>query len=162
MHLNIAQRLYALFSVAQFFHIQSAPGIVRTRAGSRPGDSVADLLFSLAQADFLQAVRERTASLADTDPVLANVEERPSSIIPVWADDAIVLLAQQSTSQLIASAQHTLEVVHSEYTRRAMAPNCAPGKSEALFCFRGLGAPAARQEICTRKAGLLRSGHQQP
>ena len=147
--------LIRAFLCGTFFHVQGAPGIVRTRAGSRPGDSVADLLFSLVQADFLQSVREHTAGLAATEPVLACIDDGPSSIIPVWADDAAVLLAQQSTPQLVAAAQHTLSVVHCEYTRRAMAPNYAPGKSEALFSFRGPGVPAARQEIHVRNTGLL-------
>ncbi|CAE7453916.1 DAW1 [Symbiodinium pilosum] len=122
-----------------FFHIQGAPGIVRTRAGSRPGDSIADLLFSLVQADFLQAVRARIGGLAASDPVLASLELPINSVIPVWADDAVVLLAQRTTPQLLQAAKHTLEAVHGEYTRRAMAPNYAPGKSEALFSFKGLG-----------------------
>ena len=130
--------LIRAFLRGTFFRIQGAPGIVRTRAGSRPGDSIADLLFSLVQADFLQAVRARVDGLAATDPVLSSLELPVRSIIPVWADDAVVLLSQRTTSQLLQAARHTLEAVHGEYTRRAMAPNYAPGKSEALFSFKDL------------------------
>ena len=147
--------LIRVFLCGTFFHTQGAPGFVRTRAGSRPGDSVADLLFSLVQADFLQAVRARVAGLATTDPVLSSLELPTESAIPVWADDAVVLLAQHTTSQLLQAAKHTFEVVHSEYTRRAMAPNYAPDKSEALFSFKGIGAPAARQDLYIRQAGIL-------
>ena len=147
--------LIRVFLSGTFFRIQGAPGIVRTRAGSRPGDSIADLLFSLVQADFLQAVRTRIGGLAASDPVLASLELPISSVIPVWADDAVVLLAQHTTQQLLQAAAHTLEAVHSEYTRRAMAPNYAPGKSEALFSFKGPGAPAARQELYIRQAGIF-------
>ncbi|CAE7781809.1 unnamed protein product, partial [Symbiodinium pilosum] len=122
-------RLLALLKV------QGAPGIVRTRAGSRLGDSVADLLFSLVQADFLRSVREQTECLADTDPVLGSVDDGPSSVVPVWADDAANLLAQRSTPQLIAAAQLTLSVCGS------------------LRIYPG--APDARQEVYIRQAGLL-------
>ena len=83
--------LIRVFLCGTFFRIQGAPGIVRTRAGSRPGDSIADLLFSLVQADFLQAVRARAGGLAASDPVLASLELPINSVIPVWADDAVVL-----------------------------------------------------------------------
>ena len=102
--------LIRAFLCGTFFQVQGAPGIVRTRAGSRLGDSVADLLFSLVQADFLRSVREQTECLADTDPVLGSVDDGPSSVVPVWADDAANLLAQRSTPQLIAAAQLTLSV----------------------------------------------------
>ena len=89
----------------------------------------------------------RIGGLAASDPVLVNLELVVDSVIPVWADDAVVLLAQRTTQQLLQAAEHTLEAVHDEFTRRAMAPNYAPGKSEALFSFKGPGAPAARQEL---------------
>ena len=147
--------LIRAFLCGTFFQIRGAPGIVRTRAGSRPGDSVADLLFSLVQADFVRAVRAQIAEFATTDPVLSRVADGPLSVVPVWADDAAILLAQPTTQQLLEAARYTLSTVHCEYTRRAMAPNYAPGKSEALFSFRGIGAPAARQELFIRRAGLL-------
>ena len=103
--------LIRAFLSGTFFCIRGAPGIVRTRAGSRPGDSVADLLFSLVQADFLGSVRAEIADLATTDPVLGAMEDAPSSIVPVWADDAAVLLAQPTTPQLLQAAQRTLSVV---------------------------------------------------
>ena len=84
-----------------------ASAIVRTRTGSRPGDSIADLLFSLVQADFLQAVRARVEALAATDPVLSSLELPVRSIIPVWADDAVVLLSQCTTSQLAGNLAHS-------------------------------------------------------
>ena len=147
--------LIRAFLCGTFFQIRGAPGIVRTRAGSRPGDSVADLLFSLVQADFLRSVRGEIADLAATDPVISKLEDNSSSIAPVWADDAAVLLAQPTTQQLLTAAQHTLSIVHREYTRKPMVPNYAPGKSEALFSFKGTGAPAARQELYIRRAGML-------
>ena len=55
--------------------MRGAPGTVATGAGTRPGDSVADLLFALAQADFLGNVRSRLRQEGLTEDPLQNRAE---------------------------------------------------------------------------------------
>ena len=63
--------LIRAFLSGTFFQIRGAPGIVRTRAGSRPGDSVADLLFSLITT-FLGRSEERSLTLLPRTLFLAG------------------------------------------------------------------------------------------
>ena len=150
------QRLLREYLSGTFFALRGGGSLVHTKAGTRPGDAIADTLFALVQADFLAGVRdkmEREDML--TDPVVSRVQGGPKLLAPVWADDSVVLLAADNADRLFEKTQRTAGIVHSEFVRRGMAPNYARGKSEVLFAFRGKGAPALRQRLFIRQGGLV-------
>ncbi|CAE7939239.1 unnamed protein product, partial [Symbiodinium sp. KB8] len=150
------QRLLQEYLSGTFFTLRGGNSLVHTQAGTRPGDAIADTLFALVQADFLAGVRERMgdAGLLD-DPVVSRVQGGAQLLAPVWADDSVVLLAAASADSLLTKTQQVAGIVHSEFTRRGMAPNYTRGKSEVLFSFRGKGAPALRQRLYIRQGGLV-------
>ena len=126
------------FLVLSSFHVVIWP----TAQGSFPLPFLAPLHLSfsatpsLSSSSLLRGVCS-ALGLASTDPVLTSLELPTKSVIPVWADDAVVLLAQHTTPQLLQAAEHTFEAVHCEYTRRAMAPNYALANLKLFFPLRG-------------------------
>ncbi|CAE7762521.1 unnamed protein product [Symbiodinium sp. CCMP2456] len=145
------QRLLREYFAGTFFTMREGGAIVRTHAGTRPGDAIADALFALVQADFLAGLRQRldVDGLLD-DPVVREAFSIPRLLAPVWADDTVLLLASVGAEKLLLKTTAVLQIVHLEFTRRGMAPNYARGKSEAMFSFRGRGAPAMRQKVLIR------------
>ena len=150
------QRLLQEYLSGTFFTLRGGSSLVHTRAGTRPGDAIADTLFALVQADFLAGIRDRMEQegMLD-DPVVSQVPGGPKLLAPVWADDSVVLLAANNADRLLDKTTCTAGIVHSEFTRRGMAPNYTRGKSEVLFIFRGRGAPALRQRLFIRQGGLV-------
>ncbi|CAE7898680.1 unnamed protein product, partial [Symbiodinium microadriaticum] len=143
------QRLLQEYLSGTFFTLRGGSSLVHTRAGTRPGDAIADTLFALVQADFLAGIRDRMEQegMLD-DPVVSQVPGGPKLLAPVWADDSVVLLAANNADRLLDKTTCTAGIVHSEFTRRGMAPNYTRGKSEVLFIFRGRGT---HRIFCTRQ-----------
>ncbi|OLP84254.1 hypothetical protein AK812_SmicGene34892 [Symbiodinium microadriaticum] len=150
------QLILRTYLSGSFFTLKQGGDVIRTRAGTRPGDSIADALFSLLQADFMAGLRQRMgdAGLLE-DPITASSFGGPKLLAPIWADDTAVLLAHATAKGLLAKTQATLAFVHEEFTRRCMLPNYARGKSEVLLSPRGRGAPAVRQLVHIKQGGLL-------
>ena len=150
------QRLLREFLHNTHFVLRGSQQIIRTRAGTRPGDSIADLLFALVQADFMKDVRDRLheAGLLEDDISRAAFGE-DKLIAPTWADDSVILQCARSADALVAKTRRSLSFVHTEFLRRAMQPNYAQGKTEVVFALRGQGAPAWRQRLLVRQGGLL-------
>ncbi|OLQ06044.1 hypothetical protein AK812_SmicGene10691 [Symbiodinium microadriaticum] len=150
------QLILRAYLAGSYFTLKQGGDVIRTRAGTRPGDSIADALFSLLQADFMAGLRQRMgeAGLLE-DPITASSFEGPRLLAPIWADDTAVLLAHATATGLLAKTQATLAFVHEEFTRRCMLPNYARGKSEVLGSPRGRGAPAVRQLVHIKQGGLI-------
>ena len=104
---------------------------VGTRAGARPGDTIADVLFAFVQADLTSAIERRLqADGLLACPVQSAAKIAPALLCPTWADDAAILLADPSSHRLLERTRCTLMIAHHEMTRRAMAPNYKSGKTE--------------------------------
>ncbi|CAE7949096.1 unnamed protein product, partial [Symbiodinium sp. KB8] len=127
---------------ATYFVVDGSETITRTRIGSRPGDSISDVLFGLAVADMHKAVR---ASLA--------ADGIPDQQLPTWADD-VALPIQAAAPQLLALSSHVAATLHNECQNRGMEPNYDRGKTELLVVLHGEGARKVKQ-------GLFRSGQAQ-
>ena len=153
------QLILQAYLSGSYFTLKQGGDVIRTRAGTRPGDSIADALFSLLQADFMAGLRQRMgeAGLLE-DPITASSFGGPRLLAPIWADDTAVLLAHATANGLLAKTQATLAFVHEEFTRRCMLPNYARGKSEVLLSPRGRGAPAVRQLVHIKQGGLIPFG----
>ena len=60
------------------------PQLHRSQAGTRPGDSIADVLFAMVMSDAMKDLRERLC--AD------GLQTGPNEVViaqPLWADDAV-------------------------------------------------------------------------
>ncbi|CAE7908100.1 impdh [Symbiodinium microadriaticum] len=150
------QRLLREFLTNTHFVMRGGTQLVQTFAGTRPGDSIADLLFALVQADFMNATRDRLREAGLLDDAISQMAFGEDKLLaPSWADDSVLLQCAATAEAQIDKTQRSLTLVHAEFLRRAMQPNYAPGKTEVVFSLRGVGAPAWRQRLLVRMGGLL-------
>ena len=150
------QRLLREFLHNTHFVLRGSCQIVRTYAGTRPGDSLADLLFALVQADFMQDTRQQLCQAGLLDDQISQLAFGEDKLIaPTWADDSVILQCAPSAETQVQKTQLSLGIIHAEFIRRAMKPNYSQGKTEVVFSLRGPGAPAWRQRLLVRQGGLL-------
>ena len=150
------QRLLREFLTNTHFVMRGGNQLIQTSAGTRPGDSIADILFALVQADFMRATRERLRAEGLLDDAISQLAYGEDKLLaPSWADDSVILQCAASADAQVTKTQQSLSLVHEEFLRRAMLPNYAPGKTEVVFSLRGTGAPALRQRLLVRMGGLL-------
>ena len=149
-------RIIREFLAGTFFHMRGAPGVTSTAAGTRPGDSVADLLFALVQADFLRDAQNRLEcdGLLE-DPVQQRANLGGRLVSPVWADDTAMMFADADATRLLPRMQAALAHIHAGFIQRGMQPNYNRGKTELMMAFRGRGAPAMRRRIHVWNGGII-------
>ncbi|CAE7300846.1 unnamed protein product [Symbiodinium sp. CCMP2592] len=122
------KRVLACTFHATYFVMDDVPTATATRVGSRPGDSISDILYGLAVADLSIDVRQQ---LAD--------QGVPDAYMPTWADD-ISMPVLAPAAQLLDVANVAATTLHNACLRRAMSPNYDTGKTELLLAWHGEGA----------------------
>ena len=126
-----------------FFVLDGLGDLTYTQVGTRPGDSVSDVLFSLALASVIDEVRSVLMS-----------QGLPDAAMPVWADD--LSLPVEHTARCLPDAVTTATVaLHHACHKRAMSPNYAAGKTEALIAFAGVGSRKAATSLFGTGCGHL-------
>ena len=138
----------ALFRAPSFV-LAGVPQLHLSRAGTRPGDSIADVLFAMVMCDAVRELQHRLQS----DGLAAG----PSSTVisqPVWADDMVAPTWTPDVADLPAASAATAAHVHAVYSRRAMLINYKPGKTEVLMSFNGRGTRRIKSELLGRREFL--------
>ena len=125
------------------FVLDGSDTLTYTQVGSRPGDSVSDVLFSLALVCVVDEVR---SCLRD--------QGMPDILMPIWADDLSLPLVG-TAEQVPAAVTATATALHHACHRRAMCPNYAPGKTEALVSYAGPGSKKAAKTLFSTGCGAL-------
>ena len=139
---HVARAVRSLFRFSAFLIPQEGSMHV-SRSGSRPGDSIADVLFSLVMADAMGAIESELRR--DFPDMYGELELCPSH--PVWADDACFPFWTSSADNVAAVATHVARTVHCECSRRALEPNYGPEKTECLLVRGGPGSRQARMRM---------------
>ena len=147
-------------SLYTWFQLPSDGRISQTRKGSRPGDNLADLLFSFAFRKILRAVMDelRTLdidlsfeSIADRNPYPYQTESNQEIVFdtlgPVWADDLAVLIWDECPQRVVGKAAVTARVLIDALALRGMEVNLEKGKTEFIFDIRGRGAHEVKARI---------------
>ena len=147
-----AQRVIRSFMVASFFRVEGSCGYTLTRAGSRPGDALADLLFAFIMQDMLAEVR---TLLADSVDPVCELAEIDGPVQSTWADDLALPFSARCCGSLLELAARTSAAVHQAMVRRAMAPNYSRGKTELLLSLRGPRAREVRRQLFITQLGTL-------
>ncbi|CAE7348568.1 unnamed protein product [Symbiodinium sp. CCMP2592] len=122
------KRVLACTFHATFFVMDDVPTATTTKAGSRPGDAISDILYGLAVADLTLEVRQEL-----------RAQGLPDAYMPTWADD-ISLPVTAPASSLLEVSSVVATTLHNACVRRAMAPNYDAGKTELLLAWHGEGA----------------------
>ena len=134
---------------ATHFQIRGGSHIYQTRAGVRPGDAIADVLYVFLQADFLHALQAAAVSdgllgqdALDGSPLAGRL------LVSTRADDCVALLSASSPQLLLRRLCAAAQLAHHQLHVRGTAPNYGKGKTtEALVQFLGAGAQTARQTL---------------
>ena len=136
------------------------PDVVVTDLGTRPGDSLADLLFSYLFAVVLDKVR---CSLLTEgfDLQVAWSHDMRGSIQPVkpdrvtegvclmdctWMDDMCIMVATSRAQALFPSLSFAAGTLLDVCLAHGMTPNLDKGKTEAVVLIHGKGSQAIRRQ----------------
>ncbi|CAE7701091.1 unnamed protein product [Symbiodinium sp. CCMP2592] len=127
----------------------------RTSAGSRPGESWADVIFSFVFGRVLARITEVARGEQLLDSICADTSEGPFAAPGMgdeacasdatWADDSSWALTDRSPVRLLDKATRLCSVVLSQCQSYGLVPNLKPGKTALLLRLSGSGAKGARR-----------------
>ena len=149
-----------------WFRLPQEEDIVVTRTGSRPGDSLSDLVFSFLFACVLRQVREslhQAGALAQIpwNPAMEyNLEQTPACpdrylgiSDATWMDDLAMFLTSPSACSLLTNLKIGASALIDACLRRALVPNLSRGKTEAILHVNGYKARQVRSQVFGTDAG---------
>ena len=138
------------------FRMDGCDYLTHTRAGVRPGDAIADILFAFVQADFLQALQERlTEEGFFEDDVLHGSPLAGRLISPTWADDTVPLFSAPSCARLLEKTTQLGAVMHELLHTRGLCPKYEKGKTEVVAMLTGPGALSSKHRLFVMDGGYV-------
>ncbi len=153
---------------ATWFRLKDSKQISATRKGSRPGDNMADLLFTFAfrriMARILEVIEADNIDMSfsgcgDPHPFPQYMEVQYctnfKTLGPVWADDLAVLVESPNAQELLPKLRVIARTIIDMLAIYGMQVNSDRGKSELVLDLRGSGAHKARQEIYRHRQPCL-------
>ncbi|CAE7247029.1 unnamed protein product [Symbiodinium sp. CCMP2592] len=142
--------------------------LVTTAIGSRPGDSLSDLVFSLLFARVLKQVRTALSEAghvpsipwhADMIGRLTPLDPPPTQTISLldatWMDDLSMLLQATNSSELVERLTAGASTLLDTCLEHALLPNLKRGKTEALVHLRARHARQMRQQLFVEQEGTV-------
>ena len=151
-----------------WFKFPCEPELVVTKIGSRPGDSLSDLVFSLLFAKVLARIRQilREAGHVTTipwhasmtgrlQPVEEPVHDTVELLDSTWMDDLSLMLRAQNSTALLDRLRTGTAVLLDACLEHALLPNLGRGKTEALVMLRSSGTKEARRRLFIEEHGTL-------
>ena len=138
------------------FHLPGQPDACRTRIGTRPGDSWADVIFSFAWARLLHGLQADLQERGILDsfqehddwspfhPHDGQREARAVFLGPTWMDDLSLGVSGETGQEAESRIGHAASLLLEKCANFGMTPNLAKGKTEILVSFRGTGSRKLR------------------
>ena len=131
-----------------WFQLRSNPStLTHTACGTRPGDSIADLLFTFIMSRFLLALHSKFVQAglhntfqlqwippADIQP--GDVEEQVI-IQACWVDDLVILLQAPTATDLVDKIRVAITITQDLSVEFGLSLNYGPDKTAVLPAFRG-------------------------
>ena len=142
------------FHSSTWFRLKHDRSLVATARGTRPGDSLADILWTVSFSKFLHLSEERISSLGLHRPLRWNNEvglctaigeHTASKACVTWADDLACIGTSPCPMALIPQIQVIAEALFSELFAMGLRPNFQTGKTEAVVSLRGPQKVAVQQ-----------------
>ena len=122
-----------------WFQVRGADHPIQTHKGTRPGDPLADLLFSMCIAGPLQLLaremRDAGARIQITCGGILPGVPPGHSLAPAtvsWHDDVVAMVAVSSAAQLLDTCASVARCIHDLFALRGLSVNYDAGKSEAV------------------------------
>lgn len=137
---------------ATWFTVPHNEEIVGTLAGSRPGNTFADLIFSFVFSKILDRITSafekcgwKTETNISPGPSLTrtqcDVAKLPSYAHLTWADDLVILQKDENAEKLVGNTRLATGVLCDICWRHGLEPNFSKGKTEY--------DPPTRKRQCT-------------
>ena len=127
-------------------------GIYMTQAGTVPGSPLADVVFQLALVRFHRnlQVRLREQGLLVTarypeGGLAGSVGESQEASTSTWVDDLAVVVSSPTATGLIPRIARVAATVEQSLCSTGVQVNYAPGKTAAMYFFRGRGAQCMKK-----------------
>ena len=143
------QRFLAALFKAPAFLLRGIPLLYSTQSGTRPGDSIADVLFAAILVNGILAVQDR---LREAGIVLPVSGEAPP--LPTWADDTALPLAAATPDEFWSVAKRACNIIHTELGSRAIELAYREDKSALLVAWKGAGSRKMHGQCLTQGTGL--------
>lgn len=153
-----------------WFRLKQSGEVSLTRKGSRPGDNLADLLFTFAfkriMRRILDVIEAEGISMSFTgcgemhpfpQQLDAQYCTKFSTLGPVWADDLAIMAEAYEAAELVPKLQFIAKTVIDMLAIYGMQVNCDRGKSELVIDIRGKGAHGVKREIFRHKQPCIES-----
>ena len=134
-------------------------GLAAVESGTRPGDSLADIVFSFLFASVLKKVRAAMITAgyhvwlpwSDSWHRTLNPEGVPDQqLAPIdvsWMDDLALMLSAATPEALVEAVKGASSALIDECLQALLHPNLAPGKSEAILALVGKNSRKIRAEL---------------
>ena len=143
-----------------WYTVPNSDLITATKAGSRPGDTFADLIFSFVYSHMLLNLRQALAaegyrvldnlefdpSFRSTTPKEVHSEQAPDLLDLTWADDLVIVQHAEDSQTLMSRTTLTAGLLHDLCTQRGLQINYKKGKTECLAVFCGKGSRAMKMK----------------
>ena len=136
-------------------HVDRA-SIYKTRTGSVPGAPLADVIYQLAMVGFHKQLREMLQE--EGLQVIccdASLNKSCRSSVAAWVDDLAVPLEACKASQLVPRIALAMKTIDRCMQVTGVQVNYSAGKTEAVVCWRGLGARQVRHAWMIEQNGWV-------
>ena len=154
---------------ASFFVTRNSTGavVVETQLGSRPGESIADVIFAWILHSVLDQIEKELRHLdcheilsASDEPSLWEGADGGCTPIlgPIWADDGAFLTSDEEPGHLWSRARSLATTVVRIFFECGLVPNLEKGKSEMMITFRGHGSRQAQTAVFGNGVRTMGSG----
>ena len=140
-----------------WFMIPGCQELTEARRGSRPGDSMADLLFTIAFRHLLAKVQDQLRQegvlvelwwTGHKEPLQSSdLLHRLDMLGPIWADDLAVMVEADNAYALMDKLKRVTGLLLDHLLVHGMQPNLKPSKSEIFVDLRGPGSIECRRSI---------------
>ncbi|CAE7599718.1 GIP [Symbiodinium sp. CCMP2592] len=143
-----------------WFRFERTEHLTETGIGTRPGDNLADIVFSFVFARVLHQVRSTVDAalgvtkvpwhgdmLANPWPVVSAPQEHLPLLDCTWMDDAALVIQSAVADDMPEKLRCTIGALLDGCLGRALLPNLDRGKTEAILALTGRGSRKLRAAL---------------
>ncbi|CAE7244447.1 unnamed protein product [Symbiodinium sp. CCMP2592] len=139
--------------------------VTQTAAGSRPGESWADIVFGWVYSRILAVVTEHATAESVLDQIACDPSAGPYAASgqggeitvadATWADDSAWPLSDHDPEALLRKTVRLCTIVIQFCWQHGLRPNLKPGKSAIMLKLRGKGSHRVRTKYFPRQGQQL-------
>ena len=166
------ESLLAEYHTSTWFQTPGLTGLSATEAGSRPGDTLADLVYNFVFARVLRSMKNQLieeglifalhwGGSPSLFPERCAGEMQTEVLEAAWADDLALLARADRADELQPKLQRLVAIVFDKCLSYGLTPNLEKGKTEIICSLRGRGSTLARKKLYDTDASkiLVHSQH---